>query len=80
MKSAATFWPSGTVFGTLLNFRGELRSLGEQMLQAPYKAAPQAPVLYIKTANTWSAIVASSSGSPTVMRLVRSANLCAKSA
>ena len=45
----------GTVYGTLLNFRGELAAWAPKMHDAPYKAAPQAPVLYIKTANTWSA-------------------------
>jgi len=45
----------GTVYGTLLNFRGELEALGEQVTQPPYKAPPRAPVLYIKPANTWSA-------------------------
>jgi 5-oxopent-3-ene-1,2,5-tricarboxylate decarboxylase / 2-hydroxyhepta-2,4-diene-1,7-dioate isomerase len=49
-----SFLPQGTVYGTLLNFRGELEALGPQMNEAPYKAPPQAPVLYIKTANTWS--------------------------
>ena len=44
----------GTVYGTLLNFRGELAAWAPKMHDAPYKAAPQAPVLYIKTANTWS--------------------------
>lgn len=45
----------GTVYGTLLNFRDELAAWAPKMHDAPYKAAPQAPVLYIKTANTWSA-------------------------
>jgi 5-oxopent-3-ene-1,2,5-tricarboxylate decarboxylase/2-hydroxyhepta-2,4-diene-1,7-dioate isomerase len=45
----------GTVFGTLLNFRGELDALGDKVNQPPYKAPPKAPVLYIKPANTWSA-------------------------
>lgn len=45
----------GTVYGTLLNFRGEFEALGEQVNQPPYKAPPRAPVLYIKPANTWSA-------------------------
>ncbi len=49
------FWPTGTVYGTLLNFRGELQALGDRLEQAPYHGAPKAPVLYIKTANTWSA-------------------------
>jgi 5-oxopent-3-ene-1,2,5-tricarboxylate decarboxylase / 2-hydroxyhepta-2,4-diene-1,7-dioate isomerase len=43
-----------TVYGTLLNFRGELDALGAQMNEAPYGAPPKAPVLYIKPANTWS--------------------------
>ncbi|MDP3672966.1 MAG: fumarylacetoacetate hydrolase family protein [Telluria sp.] len=46
---------TGTVFGTLLNFRGEVEALGEKVNQPPYKAPPRAPVLYIKPANTWSA-------------------------
>jgi 5-oxopent-3-ene-1,2,5-tricarboxylate decarboxylase / 2-hydroxyhepta-2,4-diene-1,7-dioate isomerase len=44
----------GTVYGTLLNFRGELDALAPQMHEAPYGAPPKAPVLYIKPANTWS--------------------------
>jgi 5-oxopent-3-ene-1,2,5-tricarboxylate decarboxylase / 2-hydroxyhepta-2,4-diene-1,7-dioate isomerase len=43
----------GTVYGTLMNFRGELDALGDAMKQPPYKAPPQAPVLYVKPANTW---------------------------
>ena len=49
------FWPTGTVYGTLLNFQGELAVMAAQMPQPPYKAAPKAPVLFVKTANTWSA-------------------------
>ena len=45
----------GTVYGTLLNFRGEVEAWAAKMNEAPYKAPPQAPVLYIKPANTWSA-------------------------
>lgn len=44
----------GTVYGTLMNFRGELDALGPTMNEAPYKAPPKAPVLYVKPANTWS--------------------------
>jgi len=42
----------GTVYGTLLNHRDALAALGEQVNAAPYKAPPQAPVLYIKPRNT----------------------------
>lgn len=45
---------SGTVYGTLMNFRGEWEALGERMEQPPYQAPPRAPVLYVKTANTFS--------------------------
>jgi 5-oxopent-3-ene-1,2,5-tricarboxylate decarboxylase/2-hydroxyhepta-2,4-diene-1,7-dioate isomerase len=44
--------PQGTVYGTLLNFRREWDVWAPKMSQDPYKAAPQAPVLYVKTANT----------------------------
>ena len=44
----------GTVYGTLMNFRGELEALGDRMNEPPYKAPPKAPVLYVKPANTWS--------------------------
>ncbi|MDZ4357051.1 MAG: fumarylacetoacetate hydrolase, partial [Variovorax sp.] len=49
-----SFLPTGTVYGTLLNFRTEAAALAPQMTEAPYKAPPKAPVLYVKTANTWS--------------------------
>jgi len=48
------FMPGGTVYGTLLNSQDEWNMLAPQMDQPPYKAAPKAPVLFIKTANTWS--------------------------
>lgn len=44
--------PQGTVYGTLLNFRREWDLWAPKMSQDPYKAPPQAPVLYVKTANT----------------------------
>ena len=53
--SASPYWPAGTVYGTLLNFRDEVAALSAQMTQPPYQAPPQAPVLFVKTANTWSA-------------------------
>jgi len=53
-SSTAHYLPTGTVYGTLLNFRAEFEALAPQMTQPPYKAPPKAPVLYVKTANTWS--------------------------
>jgi 5-oxopent-3-ene-1,2,5-tricarboxylate decarboxylase / 2-hydroxyhepta-2,4-diene-1,7-dioate isomerase len=50
-----SFLPAGTVYGTLLNFRGELEALGRRVDEPPYKAPPKAPVLYVKTANTFTA-------------------------
>ena len=50
-----TFWPQGTVYGSLLNFQAEIAAMGGQVHAAPYQAPPVAPVLYVKTANTWSA-------------------------
>lgn len=52
--SPTSFRPAGTVYGTLLNTLDEWEALSPQMAQPPYKGAPKAPVLYIKTANTWS--------------------------
>jgi 5-oxopent-3-ene-1,2,5-tricarboxylate decarboxylase/2-hydroxyhepta-2,4-diene-1,7-dioate isomerase len=43
----------GTVYGTLLNHADALAALGDAVHAPPYKAAPQAPVLYIKPRNTW---------------------------
>ncbi len=45
--------PAGTVYGTLLNFQREHALWSPRMHEAPYKAPPKAPVLYIKTANTF---------------------------
>ena len=47
--------PQGTVYGTLLNFKAERTAMAAQMTEPPYKAPPQAPVLFIKTANTFNA-------------------------
>jgi 5-oxopent-3-ene-1,2,5-tricarboxylate decarboxylase/2-hydroxyhepta-2,4-diene-1,7-dioate isomerase len=43
----------GTVYGTLLNHPDALAALGSAIHEAPYKAAPKAPILYIKPRNTW---------------------------
>jgi len=50
---AVPYLPRGTVYGTLLNFQREHALWAPRMHDAPYKGAPQAPVLYIKTANTF---------------------------
>lgn len=42
-----------TVYGVLLNDRTTLQRLAPQFDSAPYKAAPRAPVLYIKPRNTF---------------------------
>ena len=47
------YLPLGTVYGTLLNFRREHALWALRMHDAPYKAPPASPVLYIKTANTF---------------------------
>ncbi|API93619.1 2-hydroxyhepta-2,4-diene-1,7-dioate isomerase [Virgibacillus pantothenticus] len=43
---------TGTIYGTLLNYRNAYTQLKEAMYQEPYQAPPQAPVLYIKPQNT----------------------------
>lgn len=45
--------PRGAVYGVLLNYRGALAALGDAVHAPPYKDPPQAPVLYVKPANTW---------------------------
>jgi len=53
-RTPQTPWqPLGTVDGPLLNFRREWEVWAPRMTQDPYKAAPQAPVLYVKSANTF---------------------------
>ena len=49
------YWPIGTVYGALLNFKREWNLRAPQMSEAPYKGAPKVPVLFIKTANTFTA-------------------------
>ncbi|MBK9363670.1 MAG: fumarylacetoacetate hydrolase family protein [Rubrivivax sp.] len=58
---------SGQVVGVLLNHRPALAALGEAVHAAPYKAPPQAPVLYLKPRNTQvgdGAVVAVPAGVP----------------
>ncbi len=45
--------PIGTVYGALLNDRATIERLTPQFENPPYKAAPKAPVLYIKSRNTF---------------------------
>ncbi len=54
MRLNALSDPLATVYGSLMHHRTELQALGESAHQAPYLAPPQAPVLYIKPANTFS--------------------------
>lgn len=44
----------GTVVGVALNGMAEWDALAPAMSAPPYKAPPEAPVLYLKPANTWS--------------------------
>jgi 5-oxopent-3-ene-1,2,5-tricarboxylate decarboxylase / 2-hydroxyhepta-2,4-diene-1,7-dioate isomerase len=46
--------PLATVYGSLMHHRAELAALGDAAHQPPYNTPPQAPVLYIKPANTLS--------------------------
>jgi 5-oxopent-3-ene-1,2,5-tricarboxylate decarboxylase/2-hydroxyhepta-2,4-diene-1,7-dioate isomerase len=48
-----TWQPEGTVYGTLLNFRREWDFRAPRMSDEPHKAPPKAPVLYVKSANTF---------------------------
>jgi 5-oxopent-3-ene-1,2,5-tricarboxylate decarboxylase/2-hydroxyhepta-2,4-diene-1,7-dioate isomerase len=45
--------PAGTVYGCLLNFQREWDLWSPRMAQDPHKGPPQAPVLYVKSANTF---------------------------
>ncbi len=43
----------GTVYGTLLNFKGAYDALESKMHEDPYKSPPKAPIFYIKPNNTF---------------------------
>jgi 5-oxopent-3-ene-1,2,5-tricarboxylate decarboxylase/2-hydroxyhepta-2,4-diene-1,7-dioate isomerase len=45
--------PAGTVYGCLLNFQREWDLWVPRMAQDPHKGPPKAPVLYVKSANTF---------------------------
>lgn len=51
MHSSISSDAYATVYGVILNDRASVQALGD-LDSAPYKGAPQAPVLYIKPANT----------------------------
>ena len=53
MTPVLPWLPSGTVYGPLLNLRREYALWTPKMSEPPYQAAPRAPVLYVKTANTF---------------------------
>lgn len=69
------YMPSGTVYGTLLNFQREQALWAPRMSEAPYKAPPQAPVLYLKTANTFTPAGQSIALPPGVVEVDVSASL-----
>lgn len=43
----------GTIYGTLLNYRGAYDALKASMKEDPYQNPPKAPILYIKPKNTY---------------------------
>ncbi|MGE6260936.1 fumarylacetoacetate hydrolase family protein [Heyndrickxia sporothermodurans] len=43
---------NGTVYGTLLNYKGALAAFEKQLNEPPYIEPPKAPILYIKPVNT----------------------------
>ncbi|USK73204.1 fumarylacetoacetate hydrolase family protein [Peribacillus frigoritolerans] len=45
---------SGTVYGTLLNYKGSLEALKGKIDHPPYNEPPKGPILYIKPRNTFS--------------------------
>ena len=63
--------PLRTVYGVLLNDRATVERLSAQFDSAPYKAAPKAPVLYIKPRNTFAgeAAVVAVPADPGVVRI-----------
>ena len=50
-----SYWPQANVYGVLLNQRSEWAVLARHMNKPPHNSPPVAPVLYVKTANTWTA-------------------------
>lgn len=52
-KSVLDFPLSGTIYGTMFNYAGTWEKQKEAFHQPPYQKPPEAPVLYIKPANTF---------------------------
>jgi 5-oxopent-3-ene-1,2,5-tricarboxylate decarboxylase/2-hydroxyhepta-2,4-diene-1,7-dioate isomerase len=75
LNSDARYWPQGTVYGALLNFQQEWNLRAPQMPEAPHKGAPKAPVLFIKTANTFKPSGGSIAIPPSVAEVDIGANL-----
>ncbi|CAH0185846.1 Homoprotocatechuate catabolism bifunctional isomerase/decarboxylase [Peribacillus sp. Bi96] len=48
---------SGTVYGTLLNYKGTLEALKDEFHHPPYNEPPKGPILYIKPRNTFSSFL-----------------------
>ncbi|WP_174614331.1 fumarylacetoacetate hydrolase family protein [Virgibacillus ihumii] len=44
---------TGTVYGVLFNFQGELEAMADALQEKPYKQPPKRPILYIKPKNTY---------------------------
>ena len=53
MEAGARMEDIGTVYGVLLNDRATVERLRATFTEAPYKAPPRAPILYIKSRNTF---------------------------
>jgi len=75
LNSDVRYWPQGTVYGALLNFQQEWNLRAPQMPEAPHKGAPKAPVLFIKTANTFTPSGGSIGVPPSVAEVDIGANL-----
>ncbi|ASK62630.1 4-hydroxyphenylacetate isomerase [Virgibacillus phasianinus] len=43
---------TGTIYGTLLNFKGQLELMKDSLHDKPYNAPPEKPIMYIKPGNT----------------------------
>ncbi|MFZ3578421.1 fumarylacetoacetate hydrolase family protein [Virgibacillus sp. DJP39] len=43
---------SGTIYGTLFNFQGQLDLMKDALHEKPYNAPPKKPIMYIKPGNT----------------------------